>query len=81
MKLNVNSCSWGNPSLYSMGSVLRDHQGCFWLFSWAPAYFFAELMVVCKGLDLTTKPVYFVLEVESDLETVVSWITFQAFVR
>lgn len=32
-------------------------------------------------MDLTTKPVYFVLEVESDLETVVSWITFQAFVR
>lgn len=36
----------------------------------------AELMAVCEGLDLAIKPVYSVLEVEFDLETAVSWITF-----
>ena len=80
-KLTVDGCSRGNPGMAAFGGTLWDHRGvvltAFGSFLGYKPILYAELMVVCEGLELG----YSMLEVESDSATVVSWIHNQGPVR
>lgn len=62
----MDSCfrgdDWWVP-MAGFGSFIRHHP-----------FFYAELLVVCERLELAAQLGYFVLEVESNSVTIVSWI-------
>ena len=78
VRLTVDGCSRGNPGMAAFEGVLRDHQGvvltAFGSFLGDKPILYAELMAVCEGLELVIQLCHLVLEVESDLVMVVSWI-------
>ena len=84
-KLTVDGCSRGNPEMAVFGGTLWDHWGvvlaAFGSFLGYKPILYAELMAVCKGLELAVQLGHSVLAVESDSATVVSWIHTQGFVR
>ena len=77
-KLTVDGCSRGNLGMAASGGILRDHRGvvltAFGSFLVYKPILYAELMVVCEGLELAIQLGYSVLEVESDSAIVMSWI-------
>lgn len=76
MKLSVDGCSKGNPSIFVIGGVLCDCQGvvlaAFGFFLGHQSILYTKLMAMFEALDLVIQPGFNVLEVESNSATMVS---------
>ena len=85
VKLTVDGCSKSNPGMAASEGILCDHRGevsaAFGSFLGYQPILYAELMAVCKGLELAVQFGHTVLEVESISATMVSWIHTQGPVR
>lgn len=79
MKLSVDGCSRDNHGISTTSGVLRDHWGsvlaAFGFFLGHQLTLFAEVAIVCEGLDFGVQLGYFDNKVEFNSTTIISWIT------
>ena len=79
IKLNTNGSSLGNPSIASVGGILRDHLGR-WIADFSlhlglAKNNMAELATVPQGLAMAWNLGFKFIQLEHDSKVVLTWLT------